>query len=170
MKVYSVVLLAVASPLCLAQGHDTLNGTGMKEISFLQGDWHGTQNFNTGGAPMALKISNHIHEAVGGRYLTEELATEVPGKKPTDSRHFITFDPKASMYRAWWFNDTSIGPMELEGTLEQGKLIMTSAGTAPGKPVFRATYNLKSPDSLEYTLELKRDQDWQLLFKTSYSK
>ena len=168
----AIVLLAQISTVvaATAQGHGTLTGAGMADIAFLKGAWHGKQNFNTqGSAPMVADITNHISDAVGGRYLEEKLATTLPGQNPTDSRHFITFDTKTKVYRAWWFNDTSVGPMELEGTLTGHKLVMqTKEGT--GKNTFRATYDGSAPESLNYTFELQTPTGWRQLFTENYSK
>lgn len=168
----AIVLLASISTAigAVSQGHDTLSGAGMSDIGFLKGGWHGKQNFNTqGGPPMVAEIADQISDAVGGRYLEEKLATTLPGRAPTDVRHFITYDPKAKLYRAWWFNDTSVGPMEFEGTLSGHKLVMqTKAGTGPN--TFRATYDASAADALSYTFELQTPNGWRQLFTASYSK
>jgi hypothetical protein len=158
---------AIGAP---AQGHDALTGAGMPDIAFLKGAWTGKQNFNTGGSsPMVADITNQISDAVGGRYLEEKLATTLPGRSPTDVRHFITYDPKAKVYRAWWFNDTSVGPMEFEGALTGHKLVMqTKAGSGPN--TFRATYDASASAELNYTFELQTPTGWRELFKASYSR
>jgi hypothetical protein len=115
------------------------------------------------------KIVNQITEAVGGRYLEEKLATTMPGREPTDVRHYITYDPKAKLYKAWWFNDTAIGPMEFEGNLDGHKLVFETHGE-PGTNKFRATYEETSPTSMKYTFELATGKDWRLLFTSSYTK
>jgi len=172
MKIVLGLGLILSSATTFAQqGHNALDGTGIKAISFLEGDWHGKQNFVTGGPALVGDIVNSIQEAVGGRYLEEKLSTTLPGRKPTDSRHFITFDKKANVYKAWWFNDTSVGPMTLEGTLSDGKLVFQSAPGGPaGAPVFRATYKSPAAKALEYTFELQTPSGWQLLFTSSYTK
>jgi hypothetical protein len=88
----------------------------LDKLAFLKGDWTGQQEFNMQGGPaMSGEATDHVEVAVGGRYLAEVLATTLPGRKPTDSRHFISFDPASGKYVAWWFNDTSIGPSAFEG-------------------------------------------------------
>ena len=97
----------------------------------------------------------------------------MPGRKPSDTRHLVTFDPKSKTYRAWWFNDSSVGPMELEGTLSGNKLVLLSKPTLTGNgkmSEFRATYDGSTARRLIYTLELKNGETWQLLFTSKYEK
>jgi hypothetical protein len=169
MKGFLSVLIAAMSLLALGQGHDLKPAEAMKNLAFLKGDWAGKQDFNTGGPAMVGEASNHIDEAIGGRYMAEMLSTSLPGRKPTDTRHFISYDPKAAVYRAWWFTDTSVGPMEFEGTLTGTKLVLLNK-VAPGGNQLRATYDSPTSGKLVYTLELKQGDNWQLLFTTTYAK
>lgn len=149
------------------QGHGSLKGEGIQSLSFLEGVWRGKQNFNTGGPEMIGDIVNQVSKAIGGRYLEEKLSTTISGRKPTDSRHFITFDPTTKEYRAWWFNDTSIGPTELVGKLTGRRLVLQSK---PGERVLRASYDSPDSDHLNYKLELQAENGWRLLFTSVYSK
>ncbi len=173
MKLVLSALFFATSLAAFTQGHDVRPADSMKAVAFLKGDWVGKQDFNTGGAPMVGDATNNIEEAIGGRYLEERLSTTLPGRKPSDTRHFLTFDPKAGLYRAWWFNDSSAGAMELEGTLSGKKLTLTSKPTMTGNgqsSVMRAIYDGSASSKLVFTLELKNGESWQLLFTTTYSK
>jgi hypothetical protein len=96
------------------------------------------------------------------------LSTTMPGRKPTDTRHFISYDPKSGKYTAWWFTDTSTGPLEFEGDLADGKLVLLSKPLANGA-ILRATYS-GSDGKLTYLLEMKNGEEWQRLFTTTYTK
>jgi hypothetical protein len=110
---------------------------------------------------------NRIDDAIGGRYLCEMLSTTMPGRKPTDTRHFISYDPKSEKYTAWWFTDTSVGPLEFEGAVTGNKLVLQ---TKPGaRTTMRATYE-GSESTLTYMLEMQTDTGWQRLFTTTYTK
>ncbi len=171
MKTLFSLAIVSASLISYAQAPKVAQMEGMKAVAFLQGDWHGKQNFNTGGPPMVGENVNQIRDAVGGLYLEEKLATTLPGRKATDSRHFITFDPTSKKYEAWWFNDSSVGAMQLEGDVQGTKLVMETKSTgASGEHIFRATYNATTTTSLEYTLELQGPSGWRLLFTSSYTK
>jgi hypothetical protein len=173
MKPLLALLFVASTVLAFSQGHDTTPADAMKNIAFMKGEWTGKQAFVTDGDPMVGDAVNSITDAIGGRYLEEKLATTLPGRKPSDTRHFITYDPKTSTYKAWWFNDSSVGAMELEGTLTDGKLVLTSKGTPTGNgqtSVFRATYESPSAGTLVYKLELQQGADWRQLFTTTYSK
>lgn len=173
MKTLFSALILFFSSTIHAQGHDVQPADAMKAIAFLKGNWVGKQDFNTGGAPMVGEATNRVEEAIGGRYLEEHLSTTLPGRKPSDTRHFLTYDPKAGVYRAWWFNDSSAGAMELEGTLSGKKLTLTSKPTLTGNgqtSVMRVTYDCSSDSKLVYTLELKEADNWRLLFTSTYSK
>ncbi len=147
----------------------------LNELAFMKGEWSGQQEFNTQGGPaMAGEATNRVEAAVGGRYLTEVLATTLPGRTPTDSRHFISFDPASGKYVAWWFNDTSIGPSALEGTVTGMTLVLTSkeaAAGAPARPILRATYESPDRGTLVYRLEMQgKDGAWTRLFTTTYKR
>jgi hypothetical protein len=173
MKTILSSILVASTAFAAAQGHDVKPADALKQISFLEGEWKGKQEFNNpGGAAMVGDIVVHAKAVVGGRYIEELLSTTLPGRKPTDSRHFIGYDAKANKYKAWWFNDTSNVPMQLEGVLEGNKLVLLSSpgpdGT--GGPVFRATYDKVSDNAMNYVLELQTGNSWRALFHNSYSK
>lgn len=173
MRLPALILLIAASCAAFAQGHDTKPAEALKKLGFMMGDWKGKQDFNTGGAAMVGEATNKISEAIGGRYVEERLSTALPGRPASDTRHFITFDPKSATYKAWWFNDSSVGAMELEGTVTGNKLVLLSKPTVTGNgqsSVMRATYESPAEGQLVYKLELKQGEGWQLLFTTTYKK
>jgi len=141
-------------------------------LAFMKGDWAGKQNFNNPDGPaMAGDATDHVAIGIGGRYLCETLSTTMPGRKPTDSRHFISFDKQAGTYAAWWFNDTGTGtrPTEFTGELSENKLVLTSKSAGPGA-VLRATYESPSKNTLTFLLEMKQGESWMKLFLTTYTK
>jgi len=169
MKALFCIFAALAALTAIAQQHDLKSADALKSLAFMKGDWAGKQDFNTqGGPPMSGDAANHIDDAIGGRYLCEMLSTTMPGRGPSDTRHFISFDPKIGKYTAWWFTDTSIGPLEFEGDLSDGKLVLLSKPGSPTK--FRATYATPTADTLTYTLEMQRDGTWTRLFTTTYKR
>jgi hypothetical protein len=123
---------------------------------------------------MSGEATDHVEVAVGGRYLAEVLATTLPGRKPTDSRHFISFDPASGKYVAWWFNDTSIGPSAFEGELTGRTFVLTTKETPAGgaaRAVLRATYETPAEGALTYKLEMQaKDGTWTRLFTTTYKR
>lgn len=173
MRPFLFVLLICSALVAYGQQHDVKPADAIKNLAFMKGDWSGKQDFNTNGGPaMSGDATNHIDDAIGGRYLCEMLSTTMPGRKPTDTRHFIGWDPKGEVYRAWWFTDTSSSPLEFEGVLSGSKLVLTSkpvnTGGATGA-VLRATYE-GSADKLTYTLEMKDGDSWRRLFTTTYGR
>jgi hypothetical protein len=174
----TTLLLAAAVTI---QQHGIEPQKAMEQIAWMKGEWAGKQEFNTDDAPpMVGDATNRIEEAIGGRYLEERLSTTLPGRKPTDTRHMITFDPATQTYRAWWFNDTSVAPTEFEGKIEDGKLVLFSKPRAPQSPRMRATYSkiLRFVPSdfsngkpiLTFTLEMDAGGTWTRLFTTTYTK
>ena len=169
MKAIASVLL-LASSFAFAQQHDLKPAEALAKLSFMKGSWQGKQDFNTqGGAAMVGDASNEISDAIGGRYLCEMLSTKIADRKPTDTRHFISYDPKLGKYTAWWFTDTSVGPLSFEGDLVDSKLVLVSKPGAGGT-VLRATYESPKPQVLTYTLEMQRDGTWTKLFMTTYGR
>ncbi len=169
MKKLISLAIVVASVSAIAQQHGVKPAEAMKNLSFLTGHWVGKQNFNAPGGSMVGDAKNDIDFAVGGRYIAEQLSTTLPGRKPSDTRHFLTYDEKSQMYKAYWFTDTTQGgPMELDGTLDGTKLTMLNK-PAPGRPELRFTYNVTG-NTFVYTFEMKQEEKWQLLFTTTYTK
>jgi len=143
---------------------------GLNGLSFMKGDWTGQQDFNTQGGPaMVGKATDNISVCIEAKYVCEMLSTTLPNRKPTDTRHFISFDKKTGKYTAWWFNDTSTRPMELTGEVSGNKLVLTSDASAPG-PVLRATYEQTPEDKLTFQLEMKQGDSWMKLFVSTYAK
>jgi hypothetical protein len=143
---------------------------GLDSLAWMKGDWAGKQDFNTnGGEAMVGDATDKIDTGIAGKYLCEMLSTTLPGRKPTDTRHFISWDAKASQFTAWWFNDTSTHPMELTGSLTENKLVLFSNPAAPG-PVLRATYEGTQDGKLTFLLEMKTGENWTRLFLTTYTK
>ena len=170
MKFLVCVFLAVSGALAFGQQLAMQPGDALNKLSFMQGDWSGKQVFNTNGGPaMVGDASDRIELGIAGKYLCEMLSTTLEGRKPTDTRHFISYDKQTGKYTAWWFNDTSTHPTALTGDLAGGKLVLTSDPSAPG-PVLRATYENPSVDKLTFLLEMKNGDAWTSLFTTTYLK
>jgi hypothetical protein len=170
MKFLVGVVLAASGVLAFAQQPSMQPADALHKLSFMQGDWSGKQVFNTNGGPaMVGDATDRIELGIAGKYLCEMLSTTLPGRKPTDTRHFISFDKQTGKYTAWWFNDTSYHPTELTGDYDGGKLVLMSAASAPG-PVLRATYESPTADKLTFQLEMKNGDTWTSLFVTTYAK
>jgi len=174
MKLLVTLLLAASTTVVIAQQPaqtPTLQSAdALAKLAFLQGDWSGKQNFDTGGGPaMVGEASDHVALGIANKYLCETLSTTLPNRKPTDTRHFISFDKQTQKYTAWWFNDTSYHPTALTGDLTGNKLVLLSDPSQPG-PVLRATYENTSTDTLTYQVEMKNGDTWTRLFVTTYSK
>jgi hypothetical protein len=170
MKLFVCVLLAVSGVAAFGQQQSMQPADALDKLSFMQGDWAGKQVFNTnGGAAMVGDATDRVELGIAGKYLCEMLSTTLPSRKPTDTRHFISYDKQAGKYTAWWFNDTSYHPTALTGEFAGGKLVLMSDSAAPG-PVLRATYESPTPDKLTFLLEMKSGDNWTSLFLTTYSK
>ncbi len=165
----SILVFAAAASFA-QQGHGNQAPEAMKGLSFLVGNWAGKQNFNNPGSPLIADITIKAHAFAAGLFIEEELHTTLPGAKPTEVHHFISFDPKTNEYHAWWFNDTSNTPSELTGTLTGNELVLLSHPTNPKAPVMRATYDQVSDSAMNCKLEMKMGDSWQELFHNSYQK
>jgi hypothetical protein len=170
MKLLVTLLLAAGAAVAFAQQPAIQPADALAKLSFLQGDWAGKQNFDTGGGPALVgDATDRVELGIANKFLCEMLSTTLPGRKPTDTRHFISFDQQTQKYTAWWFNDTSYHPKALTGDLTGNKLVLLSDPSAPG-PVLRATYENPSPGKLTYQVEMKNGDTWTRLFVTTYSK
>lgn len=167
-------IIAMCSIVCacvLASGQQSPPPANpLDNLSFMQGDWTGKQDFNNQGGPaMVGDATDRIDLCIAGKYLCEMLSTTLPGRKPTDTRHFISYDKQSGKYTAWWFNDTSTHPTAFAGVLSGGKLILLSDPASAG-PLLRATYETPSANTLTFLLEMKTGEAWTKLFLTTYSK
>lgn len=170
MKFIVCLLFAAGSALALGQQQSMQSADALAKLAFMQGDWSGNQDFNMQGGPAVIgAATDHIELGIAGKYLCETLSTTLPDRKPTDTRHFISYDKQTGKYKAWWFNDTSYHPMELTGDLTGNKLVLMSDPSAPG-PLLRATYENPSADKLTFLLEMKNGDSWTKLFLTTYTK
>jgi hypothetical protein len=180
MKVLICALLAVSTvavsgvamsgSLAYSQQQSVQPADALGKLSFMQGDWAGKQDFDTGGGPaMVSDATDRVELGIANKYICEMLSTTLPGRKPTDTRHFISFDAKTQKYTAWWFNDTSYHPTALTGDLTGNKLVLMSDPAAPG-PLLRATYENPSASTLTYMVEMKNGDNWTKLFLTTYTK
>ena len=178
MKPFVFVLFAVTAAFAVGQqpagqpaGQSGVQpADALARLTFMQGDWAGKQSFNTNGGPVMVgDARDSVAMGIAGKYLCETLSTTLPGRKPTDTRHFISFDKQSGKYMAWWFNDTSYHPTLLTGELTGNKLILTSDASGAG-PVLRATYESPAADKLTFQLEMKNGDGWTSLFVTTYLK
>jgi hypothetical protein len=172
MKTIACLLILSATVMAYSQqpGPSPTQPNPLDHLSFMKGDWSGKQNFNNQGGPaMVGEAKDRIDVCVAGKYLCEMLSTTLPGRKPTDTRHFISYDKGTGKYTAWWFNDTSTHPSALTGDLTGGKLVLMSDASSPG-PVLRATYESPGADTLTFELEMKTGDGWTKLFVSTYTK
>jgi hypothetical protein len=170
MRIAAGIFLALGSVLVFAQQPAMQPADALNKLSFMQGNWTGKQNFNTDGGPaMVGDATDRIEAGIAGKYLCEMLSTTLPGRKPTDTRHFISYDKQTGKYTAWWFNDTSYHPTQFSGDLTGNRLVLMSDSSAPG-PVLRATYENPTPDKLTFQVEMKNGDKWTSLFLTTYTK
>jgi len=163
-------VLAACEALAFGQQQNMQPADALNKLSFMQGDWMGKQNFNTNGGPaMVGDATDRVELGIAGKYLCEMLSTTLPGRKPTDTRHFISYDRQTGRYTAWWFNDTSYHPTALTGDFDGSRLVLMSDSSAPG-PVLRATYESPTAGKLTFLLEMKDGDKWTSLFLTTYTK
>jgi hypothetical protein len=168
MKLIVCFLTVWAAAMSYGQQQAPAATDPLNNLSFMKGDWTGKQNFNNPGGPaMSGDASDRVEIGIGGRYLCEMLSTTMPGRKPTDTRHFISYDKQSGKYAAWWFNDTGTRPTEFTGELTGNKLVLTSSSSGP---VLRATYETPAENTLTYLLEMKQGETWVKLFLTTYSR
>jgi Protein of unknown function (DUF1579) len=170
MRLIICFLIVCAAAMSYSQQPPPQSPDPFNSLSFMKGDWTGKQNFDTGGGPAMIgDATDRIEIGIGGKYLCETLSTTLPGRKPTDTRHFISYDKQSGKYNAWWFNDTGTHPTEFSGEASGNKLVLTSNSSGAG-PVLRATYESPSEGTLTFLLEMKQGETWTKLFLTTYSK
>lgn len=164
------VLFLLGGLSALGQQPSQTPADGLKALSFMEGDWAGQQVFNTrDGQSMVGDATDSITNCIAGKYVCEMLSTTLPNRKPTDTRHFISYEKDSGKYMAWWFNDTAARPSVFSGELSGNRLVLLSDSSEKG-PVLRATYERTPEDKLTFLLEMKQGDSWTRLFLTTYSK
>ena len=171
MKTIACLLIACAAVTAYGQQENHAKATGLDQLWFMKGDWSGKQNFNNqgGGPAMVGTATDRIDVCIEGKYLCEMLSTALNGRKPTDTRHFISYDKGTGKFSAWWFNDTSTHPTVLTGELNGDKLELMSDGS-DGGPMLKATYECPMANTLTFQLEMKTGDSWTRLFLSTYTK
>src|SRR5271157_2768833 len=106
MRFLVFVLLTMIGVHAFGQHQDMQPADALNKLLFMQGDWTGKQVFNTNGGPATVgDATDRVELGIAGKYICEMLSTTLPGRKPTDTRHFISYDRQTGKYTAWWFND-----------------------------------------------------------------
>ena len=80
MKALVWVLLVVGSVAAVGQTALVDPAEALGKLAFMQGDWAGKQDFNTGGGPaMVGDATDKIATGIAGKYVCEMLSTTLPG-------------------------------------------------------------------------------------------
>jgi hypothetical protein len=166
---FAAIAAALTVNVNLQNGHESTDQRPMmKQIAFLKGSWVGNQDFNVPSGKLTAPATDTVADAVQGRYLEEQLTTSMPNRPMSDTRHFISYDIADQKFKAYWFNDTQVGPMELDGTVAGNVLTLQSPPDA--KHIFRAVYRLNSSGQLTFELSLQAGSEWTKLFTSTYTR
>lgn len=171
MKISACIALAAVAAIAAAQDHGFPVPSSLRAANFLVGKWVGQMEFVFGAKGLVAEVVTTTTPAVGGRYIEERLRVSLPGRPESETLHMLSYDERENLFKAWWFNDTMVGPLTLHGSMQGDKLVLTSDPThGAGVPntVFRVTYTNISADEFTYEMEFNRGTEWTKQFKAKY--
>jgi len=145
----------------------------MKAVEFFLGNWTGTNKMTFGEQTMESPGSVKCDLFLGGRFVRSMHVYDMAGMK-FEGCHLLSYDTEKKKYVAWWFDQVSSQPMEMEGNFEgDGKLVMISKPTPMpgiGTAVFRSTWVKVSAQEVRFTLEQKDGEKWTPMIESVYKK
>ena len=151
VKWFGAVAVAVAfAPVAVAQ-EAPKPGPEHEVLKKMVGDWTLTMNF--GG--MESKGTVVYKMDLGGLWLSSTLESELFGTK-FSGRGMDGYNAATKKYVGVWIDNTSTGPMLMEGTSDKEKKTMTMTGNGPGmdgKPTTHKTVStMPDDDTINFSM------------------
>lgn len=147
--------------------------TEIKQVAFLLGEFKAKLLSKMTGEAMPSDGTSSTKLALNGRYLVSNQTYTFMGQK-MEGTLMLTFDPGDKKWKSWWFDGSSPGAMEMEGTFDGKKLIMTSKPTpmpgADSHVTMRATWVKEAESKFGFLLEMKQGDAWINLMEGTYEK
>jgi hypothetical protein len=157
----------------VAQEMDMAPPKELKAVEFLLGSWSGTNKMSFGDQTMDSPGTVKSDLFLGGRFVRSLHVYEIAGMK-FEGCHMLSYDTEKKKYVAWWFDQVSAQPMEMDGNFEgENKLVMVSKPTpmpGMGNVVFRSTWVKVSAQEVRFTLEQKDGDKWSPMIQSVYKK
>lgn len=147
----------------------------MKGCSFLVGEWKGTFKSSFSGTSSEAPTTMRARMGLNGRFLIADHTYSIgPGQPMMQGMFMMTYDSAAKVWRSWWFDGMEAQVMEMEGTIEGNKMVMTSKpitmSSMPEPMVMRETMTKKDDNTLMFVLEMKNKDKWDVLMDGTLKK
>ncbi|MFY9233622.1 MAG: DUF1579 family protein [Fimbriimonadaceae bacterium] len=173
MKKVLITLAVIASCWSMGQEMDVTPPKEMKNLSFLVGNFRGSETYDFGGGPQKGASTIRSAIGVGGRWLVGTHSSKSKTMN-LEGHHMLSYDKDMKKYRAWWFDNAGSYAMEMNGNFKGKTLVMTSLPTpVPGMAepmVMRASWTPVGSRGLKFVLETQQGGQWMKIMEGSYRK
>lgn len=173
-----MMFAAIAALFCLASVASAQDMESMKppaevkaNLGFFLGHWTGKVKMMMGGGADSNSVIDSEF-ALGDRYMQSKINYDLGGMQ-MKGLHMLTFDPDTKKYKAWWFDSSANGVLDMEGDLNGDTLVLTSKPTkmpGMGDMIMRTTWVKKSDTEIVFTLESKTGDSFSKLMEGTYKK
>lgn len=172
MKALSSFLAAILTGMALAQQPMLQVHRSIGEVGFLVGTWTGKVTLAKGKfAPYDSSLI--IKPVLGGHYIQIQQNLVIPGE-PSETLNMLTFDPFASLFNLWSFNEGSPTPRHYQGQFDQStKTLEVSTPSMNTQTelnvVFRQRWKFTAPSTLDITFDELRGKDWTTIYTEHFT-
>lgn len=137
----------------------------MDGLAFLLGDWesHETTKGPEGEVPFTLKGRNRMVMEESCLQIDESF--EVPKAGKFANHILMTFDPRISKFRAYWFTNRRPTPIQLTGERTEKTFVLNEV---EGK--FRIRYDLLEDGHYKAVVEAKQGDEWAKQTEAEYRR
>lgn len=144
----------------------------MKKLEFLLGGARGKEKMLMPGQTMEYSSETTGEWAIGGAYLSGNYKADIPGYGAMEGSMLMTYDSTSKKYRSWFFSNSSVHPMEMEGAFEGTKLVLISKPFKDmmGTNTYRITFDSNLSSSPNYWMDMKSGEKWMPLMESTYTK
>lgn len=145
----------------------------LAKANFMLGKWRGTEKM-PGMGGITAKASLVGKKTLDNRYYETTHVMDMGKAGKLEGLHLLSYDAFKKQYRAFWFDSSSPGVMEMSGNFQGNKLIMISKPTeVPGMPApltMRATWTKHSNTKVDFLLQSKEGDKWAPMIEGTFRK
>lgn len=140
----------------------------LKKLESLNGSWVGTMKMKMPGQTEEMEVPTTVETKFYGQYQETIYVMNMGAEMKYSGHIFLTWDSGAKHYKSWGFDDSVGEPRTETGSFDGKKLIMTSA--PQGGMISRTTYEIKSKDEVNFTIELKNGDKFEKMGEVVFKR
>lgn len=123
--------------------------------------------------PQAWKAKSEFKLLLGGRYLQQEFAGEMPGGIPYSGQGLSGFDNAQQKFVGTWVDSMGTGILHTEGSFDAATNTTTEMGvskTPIGEMKFKMVTTFKSDDAFDFVMSMVTDAGEQKMMEIDYRR